>query len=362
MNQHPLRKYWQFIPLIFSFILLISLSGCDDSEEGGSAPALFTFKDNLAVQFQTQVPVSIDIYNNAISSIELLINDSLMKKWDAPKKKLDFKINTSELGIGAKRLDLLITYENGKTYTDNRIIRVLSDVVPENWTLSILNSFPHNKSNFTQGLEFNNGQLYESTGQQGASKVAKIELSTGNDILQIGLDASHFGEGITILGDTLYQITWTTGRCFLYDKNTLQPFQKDFNFPGQGWGLCNDGKSIIMSDGSERITFRNPKTFAIERTIEVYTNSDAVTNLNELEYIDGFIYANIWMTNKIIVIDPAFGKVIAVMDGAELVKKGRGAYGEAFNGIAYNRQSNSLFLTGKRWEKLFEVAVNKPNV
>lgn len=363
MKKNHFKNYGMLASLAFFALILGGFYSCDDSDdEGERAPALFAFKDNLAVEFQSQVPVSIEVYNEEISSIEILINDSIIKKWDAPKNKLDFKINTSELGIGAKRLDLLTTYENGKTYTDNRIIRVLSDVVPENWTLSILSSYPHNIANFTQGLEFSNGELFEGTGQQGASKVAKIDLATGNDVLKMSLDATHFGEGITILGDTLYQITWTTGRCFLYDKNTLQPLEKDFSFPGQGWGLCNDGKSIIMSDGSERITFRNPKTFAIERVIEVYTNNDAVTNLNELEYIDGFIYANVWMTNKIVVIDPALGKVIAVMDGAELVKQGRGAYGEAFNGIAYNHANKKLYLTGKRWEKLFEVMVNKPNV
>jgi len=363
MKKLNFRSFLKITSLASVMVVLTCAVSCDDTEEEGEkAPALFSFTDNLAATIDTEVPIKIEVYDKTIESIQLTINDSLVKEWKSPKNNIDLKINTVELGIGAKTLKLSITYGGGKTYTDERIIRVLSDLVPENWTLTIVNSLPHNKMNFTQGLEFSNGVLYEGTGQQGESKVATIDMSTGNDLLSMGLDATQFGEGITILGDTLYQITWQTGRCFTYNKNTLQPFQKEFNYPGEGWGLCNDGKSIIMSDGSERITFRNPKTFAIERVIEVYTNNDAVTQLNELEYIDGFIYANIWQTNKIVVLEPNSGKVIASLDGTELARLGRGTYGEAFNGIAYNSVTKKLYLTGKRWEKMFEVKINKPVV
>ncbi len=348
---------------VLGLIFFVACSGCDTTGgEAESAPALFSFQDNLAATFDTQVPVSIEVYSKDLESIDLLINDSIVKTWKNPTAKLTFNVNTSSLGIGAKNMDLVATYKNGETYTDHRIIRVLSDIVPEVWNLTITNEFPHNTDNFTQGLEFDNGTLYESTGQFGQSKVAKVDIQTGVDIVKMGLDASHFGEGITILGETLYQITWTTGRCFTYDKNTLQPKSKEFNFSGEGWGLCNDGKSIIMSDGTERLTFRDPKTFSIQKTIEVYTNKEYVVNLNELEYIDGFIYANIWMTSKVVVIDPDNGKVIAVLDGNELMKKGQGVHGDVFNGIAYNKDTKKLYMTGKRWNKLFEVNISKPNV
>lgn len=348
---------------ILGIILLVNCTSCDTTGgEGESAPALFAFQDNLAATFDTQVPVSIEVYSKEITSIDLLINDSLVKNWKNPTSKLTFNVNTSFLGIGAKNMDLVVTYKNGESFTDHRVIRVLSDIEPEVWAVNIVNQFPHNNNNFTQGLEFSKGILYEGTGQFGQSKVSQIDIATGNDIVKMGLDATHFGEGITILDETLYQITWTTGRCFTYDKNTLQPKSKEFNFTGEGWGLCNDGKSIIMSDGSERLSFRDPKTFSIQRTIEVYTNKESVINLNELEFIDGFIYANIWMTSKVVVIDPANGKVIAVIDAAELVKKGRGLNGDVLNGIAYDQQTQKLYMTGKRWDKLFQVEVNKPNV
>jgi len=347
-----------------SFVMLLTCAvSCSDTEEDGEkAPALFSFTENLAATIDTEVPIKIEVYDKTIENIQLYINDSLVKEWKAPKQNIDLKINTSELGIGAKTLTLKTTYSGGKTYTDERLMRVFSDLVPENWGITILGASPHNTDNFTQGLEFNNGILFEGTGQYGQSKIATIDLATGRDILKIGLDGTQFGEGITILGDTVYQITWQTGRCFTYNKNTLQPFQKEFSYPGEGWGLCNDGKSLIMSDGSERITFRNPKTFAIERVIEVYTNNQVVTQLNELEYIDGFIYANIWTTNTIVVIEPTSGKVIASMDAAHLARIGRGKLGEAFNGIAFNHQTKKLYLTGKRWEKIFEVEINKPVV
>lgn len=155
-------------------------------------------------------------------------------------------------------------------------------------------------------------------------------------------------------------MTWQEQKCFVYNKSTLQ-IEKDMPYIGEGWGLCNDGTSLIMSNGSERITFRNPETFEIERTIEVYTNQGAVTNLNELEYIDGLIYANVWMTNKVAIIDPLNGKVLAEMDCTTLINEGKGN-GDVLNGIAANPKNNKLYLTGKNWMKLFEVKIKKATV
>ena len=180
----------------------------------------------------------------------------------------------------------------------------------------------------------------------------------GNEKNKIGKVVS-VGEGITILGDKLYQLTWQEQKCFVYNKSTLQ-IEKDMPYIGEGWGLCNDGTSLIMSNGSERITFRNPETFEIERTIEVYTNQGAVTNLNELEYIDGLIYANVWMTNKVAIIDPLNGKVLAELDATTLVNAGKGN-GDVLNGIAQDPKSKKLYMTGKNWMKLFEVKIKKPN-
>ena len=237
------------------------------------------------------------------------------------------------------------------------MVRVLSDVKPSNWIAKIKTEFPHSSSSYTQGLEFNSGVLYEGTGQYGESMVAQTNLTSGeiNPTKNIRLDENYFGEGITVMGDKLYQLTWKEQKCFVYDKNSMQLI-KDIPYIGEGWGLCNDGKSLIMSDGTERITFRNPTNFSIERVIEVYDDQGPIQQINELEYIEGKIYANIYTTNKVVVIEPMNGKIIAIIDGSEIEKLGRGL-GEVMNGIAFN--NGKIYMTGKHWPKLFEVTIQK---
>ena len=286
--------------------------------EDDEIPAVFAFNDNLATKWDETIQLEIKINNDDISKLELIYNDSIFKTWNNPKGKITFPFKAGYYGLGTRDIQLLSTMKDGSTFVDNRMVRVLSDVIPEIWIAEIVSSFPHSATSFTQGLEFNNGILYEGTGQKGLSMVAQVNLTTGETIKKMGLDGTYFGEGITILGDKLYQLTWQEQKCFVYNKSTLQ-IEKDMPYIGEGWGLCNDGTSLIMSNGSERITFRNPETFEIERTIEVYTNQGAVTNLNELEYIDGLIYANVWMTNKVAIIDPLNGKVLAELDGTTFV-------------------------------------------
>jgi glutamine cyclotransferase len=345
-------RTYRFLSFMILSVGLLSVR-CSDEPENF---AQFTFKENLAVSYNSEIEIGIEPLMSDLSLIELQIGDSIFSKWKNPgMKKLNFKLMTTQLGIGAKEIVLIATNNSGETYKDERIIRVLSDLKPELWSYEVVSTSPHNIANFTQGFEFDGKQLIEGTGQLGQSKIAKIDLSTGADMNKIGLDATHFGEGITIMGDTIYQLTWTSGKCFLYDKNTLQILPKEFTYKGEGWGLCNDGKSLIMSDGTERLTFRNPKTFAVERIIEVYTHEQPVIRLNELEYIDGLIYANIWMTNNIAIIEPETGRVIGVIDGANLVTIGRGKVGEVFNGIAYNAAENAIYVTGKNWEKIIKI-------
>ena len=202
------------------------------------------------------------------------------------------------------------------------------------------------------------GNLYEGIGQYGSSKLSQVDLKTGkvNEKLSITLAGDYFGEGITVFNDKIYQLTWEEQTCFVYNKSTFE-LDKTIPYIGEGWGLCNDGKYLIMSNGSERITFRNPETFAIEKIIEVYDNKGPIQQLNELEYIDGKIYANVYTSNQIVVIDPITGRVEAIIDCSILEKEGRG-YGDVLNGIAYNDEK--IYMTGKNWNKLFEVNLEKP--
>ena len=249
----------------------------------------------------------------------------------------------------------MVTLKNGQTYVDNRIVRVVSDVEPEQLIARIVKTYPHQTTSFTQGLEFYKGKLYESTGQYGRSFVAEVDLNTGvvSPTVKMGLDATHFGEGITILNDVIYQLTWQKQKCITYDlKETIVP-KGEFAYKGEGWGITNDGSSLIMSNGTEQIHFRDPNSFLSQRVIEVYDNNGPRPAINELEYIDGKIYANVWQSSDVLVIDPPTGRVLQVIDCSELVKQGQGMDREVLNGIAH--QNGKVYMTGKNWKSLFEV-------
>lgn len=346
--------YFLLILFVGGFVLKFFMGNTSSDE----LPATFGFKDNLATKWGESVQIDIRIADDAIQSLQLVYNDSTFMSWKEPKKDQKILFPAGYYGLGTRSLKLIATMMDGTTQVDERMVRVLSDVVPEIWTTHIENEFDHDPTSFTQGLEFDANQLYEGTGQRGQSAVAKVDINTGKITQKMGLDATYFGEGITIFKDKLYQLTWQEQKCLVYDKTSLNLLD-DLAYRGEGWGLCNDGANLIMSDGTERITFRNPETFAIERTIEVYTNQGPVTNLNELEYINGYIYANIWMTSRIVVIEPLSGKVIAAIDAENIVQQGKGN-GDVLNGIAYRKDTKQIFLTGKYWPKLFEVTFQQP--
>ncbi len=222
---------------------------------------------------------------------------------------------------------------------------------------TITNQYPHDTSTYTEGLEFNNGKLYESGGQYGNSKLALVDLATGKSVQKTPLDKKYFGEGITILNNKIYQLTWKEKTCFVYDAKTFAKL-KEFSYDGEGWGMTNNGKQLINSDGSNNLYFRDPETFKVLSIIGVSDNNGPVGNVNELEYINGYILANIWQSDVIIKIDPESGKVIAKADFSGTKEK----YfpesldkAEVLNGIAYDSTTKRLFITGKYWPKIFEV-------
>ncbi len=335
------------------------------SDQNVSQPATFGFKENLAVTFGKTAAIPLKIKENGIDLV-LKIGDSVVLQVANPKEKEIYFLETQNFKPGAYLLDLQIKDANGSLFNVQRNLRILSDIKPERWSLTLGASFPHDTRNYTQGLTFWNGDLYESTGdpnQDGSSMVAKMNLTTGQPIAQgettfkQHLDATKFGEGITILNDEIFQLTWKNQQCFVYDLKSFQ-LKKEFSYAGEGWGLCTDGHQLIMSDGTERITFRDPKTFQTIRTIEIYTDQGPLPQLNELEYIDGYIYANIYGTNFVAVIEPVMGRVIALIDASNLVAVGKGN-GEVLNGIAYNPKSGKTYMTGKYWPKLYEVGIIK---
>ncbi|HOV91602.1 MAG TPA: glutaminyl-peptide cyclotransferase [Candidatus Kapabacteria bacterium] len=222
----------------------------------------------------------------------------------------------------------------------------------------IIKKYPHNKDAYTQGLIFYGGYLYESTGLYGHSSLRKVNIKDGKVLKQINLLPLYFGEGITLLADKIYQLTWENHKGFIYNLD----FEKlgEFSYPGEGWGITNDGKSLIISDGSNYLSFYDPSSMNIIKTISVEDNNTPIFNLNELEWVDGLIYANVYMQDEIIAINPDNGKVVYSFDVSEL----RSALddqtnAEVSNGIAYNPSTKSFFLTGKYWPNLFEVKIKK---
>jgi len=222
----------------------------------------------------------------------------------------------------------------------------------------IINSYPHDENAFTQGLVFNNGSIYESTGRYGKSSLRKVNLQTG-EVEQIHNLSDHlFGEGITILDDKIYQLTWRSKKGIVYDLDSFKVLDF-FNYPFEGWGITNDKKNLIISNGTQNIYFYDPESYKQVKKIKVMDRGEPVSLINELEYIDGKIYANIWRSNKIISIDPVTGKVVNWYDLSSLQPQAKvGNKIDVLNGIAYDSESNRIFVTGKLWPKLFEIKLN----
>ena len=230
---------------------------------------------------------------------------------------------------------------------------------PERLSLKIVNTHPHDPDAFTQGLVFKGGFLYEGTGQYGSSSLRKVEVKTGEVVQISSLAKEYFGEGITILGDRVFQLTWYAGRVFVYDLETFRLLHTlRYPFAMEGWGLTTDGKHLIMGDGSSTLYFLDPETFALEKRLNVTLNDSEVYNINELEYVEGAIFANVWQTDFIIRIDPRSGRVTGVVDCRQLAPaKYRGHPDNVLNGIAHDPATGHLFVTGKLWPELFEITL-----
>lgn len=218
----------------------------------------------------------------------------------------------------------------------------------------VVAEYPHDRAAFTQGLAFHNGQLYEGTGLHGLSSLRQVDLETGQVLRQVDLDRAYFGEGIEVLGNRIYQLTWKSNTGFIYDLDTFEHIGT-FTYPTEGWGLTFDGTDLILSDGSHRLYFHEPETFALRRSVEVRENGSRVYRLNELEYIDGAVWANIWQTHHIVRIDPATGEVLERINLTGILEPADRAGADVLNGIAYDEEGDRLFVTGKLWPKLFEI-------
>jgi glutamine cyclotransferase len=223
----------------------------------------------------------------------------------------------------------------------------------------VVNTYRHDPTAFTQGLVYQDGALLESTGQYGESSLRRVELKTGRVLKQKPVPPQYFAEGMTLFQGKIYQLTWTTHKGFIYNPESFE-VQGEFAFDGEGWGLTHDEESLILSDGTNQLRFLNSATFETKRTISVLDNGRPLRNLNELEYVKGEIYANIWHTDRIVRIDPKTGGILGWIDLAGLLPPSERRDEEAvLNGIAYDEAGDRLFVTGKLWPKLFEIRLKK---
>jgi len=267
----------------------------------------------------------------------------------------------SAFSVTCGRKSLKVTsFKGGKPQnTVTRFMIIYSDLAPKKYGYKIIHTYPHDRDAFTQGLVYDNGVLFEGTGQESGSTLREVELETGKIIRQHNLDGSLFGEGIALYRDRIYQVTWRNKVGFIYNKSDFKLINKIY-YPTEGWGMTTMNDKIVLSDGSNVLYFYEPDMFTVISKIEVYDNAIKRDSLNELEYINGEIWANIWVNNHIARIDPVTGKVLGYIDLKGILPvSDQNAETDVLNGIAYDSKTKRIFVTGKRWPKLFEIKVTE---
>ncbi|WP_028892936.1 glutaminyl-peptide cyclotransferase [Tenacibaculum sp. 47A_GOM-205m] len=315
-----------------------------------------TLGQKAAIKFE-------QLNGDQIDSVQLYINNKRVNKNES-----SVIINTADFGVGKHEVTALAFYPN-KSKKLNNSIEVLAQKAPVVYSYKLLNTYPHDKEAYTQGLEYKDGYLYESTGRRGQSTLRKVEIKTGKVLQKIDLDAKYFGEGMTIFNNKIYWLTWQARKGFIYDLETFKQLGS-FNYDNsnEGWGLTHSDSELIKTDGTNKIWFLNPENQQEKRNIQVYTHDRALDKLNEIEYINGKIFSNYWKTDgkvksTIAIIDPNSGVVeglIGLDDLRNIILKEQTLdQDEVLNGIAYDAENNRLFVTGKHWGKLFEIELIK---
>ena len=225
---------------------------------------------------------------------------------------------------------------------------------PDRLRVEVIRSYPHDPEAFTQGLLLDGELLYESTGLLGKSTLRRVDLQTGRVLNSVALPPTVFGEGLAMASGRLIQLTWKEETAFVYDQRSLAP-GRQIRYAGEGWGLCFDGRALVMSDGSDHLTFRDPGSFAVQRTVDVTSQGQPLPRLNELECVGASVYANVWRTDTIVRIDSATGRVLETIDASGLLTAAERQAAEVLNGVAYDPADGTFLVTGKRWPRLFRV-------
>ena len=338
---------------LFTFILLALLAvACGDSKK------MFTINTKqLKAQYRTDETLVLEVQNpnnSAIDSVAYEINNI---KVGNTKNNVKFLVALKNQKLGIQNIVATVYFDN-KTEIDSAKIEIISEITPKALSFEIVNTFPHDSLSFTEGLEFYKDTLYESTGLKNLSYIRKYDYKTAKVYKQIEVEKQYFGEGITIVNNKMYHLTWQDNTGFIYDAGNFKKL-KSFTYdkPIEGWGMTNDGTNIYQSDGTEKIWKMNPETQKMIDYQNVYAGATKIDSLNELELINGKLFANIWQKDAIAIINPENGKVEGILNLASLRKKVKNKAAEVLNGIAYNPKTKTIFVTGKNWNSLFEIRV-----
>ena len=330
--------------IIFFFFLIIL--NCSSDLSSGFKIQIKSSSDKILLDDEIFINV-ISPNNKIIDSIEYYLNGELVSN---EVKLVDYKVGENNVSVKI--------FSNNETISINKKFDIYSNIEPEIMTYNVISEYTHDKNAYTQGLEFYKNQLYESTGLNGKSTLRKSDYKSGEILNIVNLDYEYFGEGLTVINDKIYQLTWKNNIGIIYDLDFNKIGTFDYGKSKEGWGLCNDGSFIYKSDGTNKIWVLDPETLQEIRFIEVLTNKSRIKNINELEFIDGKIYANTYQFNRdvVIVINPLNGVVERVIDFSGIRDRVTQKVDlDVMNGIAYF--DGKMFVTGKNWDKLFEVKI-----
>lgn len=344
-----MKRLLYILPLLF-----MGLAACKTKK---SAVYFLSPEQGSSISQGKALTLKLAVQNTSFDSVTYLLDSTIIA---SRQDTNSVTVPTKDVNPGIRLVTARI-YNDGKINEITTNVVILSATAPIKYSYQVINTFPHDTASFTEGLEYHDGVLYESEGMYGESSVRKADLKTGKVLQRTDLAPRFFGEGLTVIGDKIIQLTYKEGVGFVYDKNTLKQLSEFPYQAGQeGWGLCFDGKRILNTDGTNMIHFLNKDTYQVEGGIAVYDDKGPVDQLNELEMVDGMIYANIWQKNIIVIINPETGVVEGEIDFSDLYpESNRNPEADVFNGIAWDAQQRRLFVTGKKWNKLFEVKINK---
>lgn len=308
------------------------------------------------VVYGESVTFTLNFPTTSLDSVVYSVDGST---WTTKTDTSSLTIDSRKLGLGDKSISARF-YAGGKEEIAYSSVLVLPPAA-KNYTYEVVNVFSHDSTAFTQGLQFDGGILYETTGRHGESSLRKVDLVSGKVLKKVSLEDKYFGEGMTIVDNKIVFLTWQSGIAFIYDKNSFERLSSfNYNNSKEGWGITYDGQNLIKSDGSNKLYFLDKSTGQETRLVNVYDENGPVDNLNELEYIDGKVYANVYQKEEIVIINPEVGAVEGRINLVGMYNNpNRTPYDMELNGIAYDHHAERLFVTGKLWNKLFEIKLNE---